>query len=245
MKLSFGRLFVGALMVSAVAACSGTPETERRSTVEHGRDLFTTTAAAESKANRFACATCHATTADSVTGRILSGARLAGAVDRPTFWGGNENDLLRAINQCRYYFMGASRSWTAADEPAKAMYAFLAGLPREAADAQPFTVQAGAADLPAGDAARGAQVYDSACRACHGAPSTGDKRLREGIPTLPEESARYFASLGFDRNQTRITFVEKVRHGAFLGLYGTMPPFSKESMSDADLAALLAFFALY
>lgn len=230
-------------VTGAVAACSGTPETERRSAIEHGRDLFTTNAASESRANRFSCSMCHA--ADGSDGRILPGARLGGAVDRPTFWGGRENDLLRAVNQCRYYFMGASRSWKPDDEPAKAMWAFLATLPRDAPGAQPFTVPPGAADLPAGDAARGAQVYEAACRVCHGASGTGDKRLREGIPTLPDESARYFASLGFDRNQTRITFVEKVRHGAFLGLYGTMPPFSTESLTDADLGALLSFFALY
>jgi thiosulfate dehydrogenase len=39
-------------------------------------------------------------------------------------------------------------------------------------------------------------------------------------------------------------FVEKTRHGGFLGYGGTMPPFSLNVLSDEDLADLLTFLRL-
>jgi thiosulfate dehydrogenase len=234
-----------AAVAAIVAACSSGGGVEHRSAVEHGRDLFFSVAASESSQNKFSCSTCHRATDDSDDRRILAGATLAGAVDRPTFWGGKVVDLLRAINDCRYYFMNATRDWTPDDEPAKAMYAFLASLPKTATGPQPFTLVPIAQDLLPGDAARGEQVFASACRACHGQPHTGRDRLKDSIPTLPEESVKSFQSFGFDRTQVRTVFVEKVRHGGFLGLYGNMPPFSTDAMSDADLASLLSFLSLY
>ncbi len=227
-----------------LASCSSDPETEQRSAVEHGRDLFASTSTSEAKNNVFACATCHRTT-PGADDRILPGADLAGAVARPSFWGGKNLDLLRAVNDCRYYFMGAQRAWTDQDADARGMYAFLESLPPAKTDAVAFTVVPSAVDLPAGDPSRGRVVYDKACASCHGAASSGAGKLRGNIPTLPGESVAYFATLGFDRTATRITFVEKVRHGPFLGLYGQMPLFSTEALSDADLGALLAFLALY
>lgn len=49
----------------------------------------------------------------------------------------------------------------------------------------------------------------------------------------------------FDKTQVRVTFVEKVRHGGFLGVFGSMPLYSTEAISDADLSALLTFLDLY
>lgn len=232
------------LALGAATGCSSDPGVERRTATDHGRDLFSSSEASDSRANAFTCATCHEALPGSSAGRLLPGAVLAGVVERPTFWGGARSDLLRAINDCRYFFMGAQTSWTPDDEPAKAIYAYLASLPPAAPAAQPFTVIPVAANVAAGDPARGAQVFDSSCAACHGRPHSGEKKLHAGIPTLPEESQRYFQGLGFDPMQVRITFVEKVRHGAFLGLYGSMPPYSVEAMSDADLGALLSFLGL-
>ena len=45
--------------------------------------------------------------------------------------------------------------------------------------------------------------------------------------------------------EDRKAFIEKIRHGGFLGYGGTMPPFSQAVLSDADLGALLAFLKLY
>jgi thiosulfate dehydrogenase len=228
----------------AISACSGT-EVERRSAAEHGRDLFSSTSTSSSTNNRFSCATCHPS-AGAAPGRIHPGYTLAGATSRPKFWGGEHDDLLRAINVCRYTFMNAPSPWTANDEQAQAMYAFLASLPNDAPNALPFTVVNPAVDLPAGDAKRGADVYEGACKTCHGAVRTGAGRLRESIPALPDESANVFkTTYNFTQAEIRLTFIEKVRHGPFLGVFGSMPLFSKEAMSDADLSSLLSFLALY
>lgn len=230
--------------LAAATGCSSEPRVERLTATEHGRDLFSSVDASDSRVNRFTCATCHEALPGSSAGRILPGAALAGVVDRPTFWGGVHSDLLRAVNDCRYFFMGAQTSWTRNDEPARALYLYLASLPRAAPAAQPFTIVAVASNVGAGDASRGAQVFDASCASCHGRPHSGEGKLGDRIPTLPEESRRYFEGLGFDATEVRVTFVEKVRHGAFLGLYGSMPPYSKEAMSDADLGSLLTFLAL-
>lgn len=239
------RAALAALLV-LVAACSSGPEIERRTAAEHGRDLFGSTKTSNSQLNVLTCATCHRAEAAAEDPRILPGHVLAGAVDRPTFWGGQRSDLLLAINDCRYYFMNASTPWKAEDEDAKAMYAFLASLPKAAPTALPFTVVAVAKDLPPGDEVRGEQVYDQSCRSCHGAAHTGRGRLRQGIPLLPEEEVQVLAgTYGFDRTQVRVTFIEKVRHGGFLGVFGSMPLYSLEAMSDGDLASLLAYLDLY
>ena len=63
---------------------------------------------------------------------------------------------------------------------------------------------------------------------------------------MPEESVDYLnKTYAFDKVQVRVTFVEKIRHGGFLGVFGNMPLYSLEAMSDADLGALLTFLDLY
>lgn len=241
MKHAFAWL--GAALLAA--ACSPEAPTEQRTAIEHGRDLFASRATTEASSNVFSCATCHRAGPDPADTRILPGADLGGVTQRPTFWGGAYVDLLRAMNDCRTFFMAARRPWTPEDEDARAMWAWLESLPPSAPGAQPFTLPPVASDLPAGDKGRGAVVYDRACASCHGAPHTAENRLTSRAPKLPEESVAYFGSLGFDRTAIRTTFVEKVRHGPFLGLYGIMPPLSREALSDADLGALLAFLELY
>ena len=236
---------VALLMMLALASCSSEAPVIKQSAPERGRVLFADPAASDASNNRFSCAMCHRATRDEAADRILPGAVLAGATARPTYWGGQVVDLLRAVNDCRFYFMAAQRSWTADDEDAKAMYAWISSLPAEAPQAQPFTLQRVAADLPVGDPAVGSGVYDRACRACHGATHTAEGVLRKGIPKLPEESVASFRGYGFDAMQIRVVFIEKVRHGGFLGLFGNMPPYSEEALSDADLAALVAFLGLY
>ena len=172
-------------------------------------------------------------------------AKLGGATSRPTFWGGKTVDLLTAINDCRYFFMSAQRPWTREDEDAKGMYAFLSSLPPGSTGPVPFTVPATATDLPRGSSSAGQGIYERACRSCHGAALTGAGRLGTTIPVLPDQSVASFKAYGFDATQVRLSFIEKVRHGGFLGLYGNMPPYSMEVLSDADLASLLAFLNLY
>lgn len=234
------------LTAALLPACSGGEEVDRRSALEHGRDVFTTPSASDSTLNKFSCATCHAATREETANRVLPGYVLAGAVQRPTYWGGQYTSLLRAINDCRYFFMNATRAWSADDELAKALFGYLETLPSTDSSALPMTVVAVAADLPAGDAARGQNLYARACASCHGEARTGEGRLREAIPALPDESARVFEQkFGFTKPQVRLTFIEKVRHGGFLGVYGNMPPFPIEALRDEDLAAILSFLAMY
>lgn len=234
------------LVAATAAGCSSDPEVERRSAVEHGKALFDDKKASNSSLNVFTCSTCHRAEPRADDTRILPGYDLAGAVDRPTYWGGQRTDLLVAINDCRYFFMNANVAWTANDEDAKAMYAYLASLPKTETGALPFTVVQVAKDVPGGDRTRGEQVYDASCRSCHGAAHTGSGKLRSGIPLLPEESVDYLSkTYAFDRTAVRVTFVEKIRHGAFLGVFGNMPLYSTEAMNDADLGALLTFLDLF
>jgi thiosulfate dehydrogenase len=140
--------------------------------------------------------------------------------------------------------MDAPRPWTPDDEDARAMYAYLAQLPPALAapnDAVPFTLVT-PADLPAGDPQRGAGAFDLACKGCHGELHSGAGRLATFIPALPDDVVRSHASLS--PPERRLVFVTKVRRGAFGGR-GSMPPFSREVLSDDDLAGVLAWFALY
>jgi thiosulfate dehydrogenase len=230
---------------AAVAACGTTTETRevRGTAVQHGEAIFKDKAASPSTLNTFSCATCHAPTDDLVAGRILPGGVLAGATERPSYWQGQERDLLRAINHCRYYFMSATAPWHKDDEEAKAVYAYLASLAGGNRGAVPFTVVASVSDVPAGDPKVGADVFARACETCHGAPHTGEGRSPPRAPTLPEQTLAEHAE--YNRTDQRLVFIEKIRHGGFLGYGGNMPPFSKEVLSDADLGALLAFLSLY
>jgi thiosulfate dehydrogenase len=228
-----------------VTACSTETRTEQVRTyggdaVAHGRALFSDPAASPSPANRFACAHCHRTTA-ATDARILPGARLDGACDRPSYWGGQELDLLRAVNHCRFYFMRGSQPWASTDEEAQAIWALLRSLEGSAA-AQPFTVVKVVADVPAGAAAAGAAVYSGACQLCHGSPHDGVGRLTDEAPILPEQVLAEHQ--GYTPAEQRLVFVEKVRHGGFLGYDGVMPPFSVEALSDQALGDLLAYLGV-
>jgi thiosulfate dehydrogenase len=231
----------------ALVACKADaePTVVELPAVEHGRFLFGDPSASPSPQNAFSCASCHRAAADAADERILPGAALAGAPERPSYWGGAELELLGAINHCRTLFMAAQKPWTADDEEAKVMYLYLMSLAGGDGAAQPFTLVAAADDLAAGDPGRGGEIYRRSCAACHGEAHTGAGRLRGSIPVLPEESVAYFESLEFDQEDVRVSFIEKVRHGPFLGLYGFMPLYSREALSDADLGALIAFLGLY
>lgn len=234
-----------ALAFTTLTGCSGTPEPEviHGTAVDHGKALFSDPTASPSTRNAFSCATCHASEASAAAGRILTGAPLAGAPKRPTFWAGQENDLLRAINDCRFNFMDASIPWKATDEDAEAMYAYLASLPEEQTGAAPFTLVPSVADLPAGDTKIGEQMFAEACQSCHGALHTGEGRISTRASRLPDDTRKEHAE--FSTKDQRVIFVEKIRHGGFFGYGGIMPPFSREALSDAQLSGLLAYLSLY
>jgi thiosulfate dehydrogenase len=234
-----------AFALAPLMGCSGAPEPKvvHGTAIDHGKALFSDPKASPSTLNAFSCATCHASEANAAMGRILTGAPLAGVTRRPTFWGGQENDLLRAINHCRYNFMDATAPWQADDEDAEAMYAYLASLPEEQTGAVPFTLVPAVADLPAGDAKVGERAFTEACASCHGAIHTGEGRISTRAPRLPDDTRKEHAE--YSAKDQRVIFVEKIRHGGFFGYGGSMPPFSREAMSDAQLGSLLAYIGLY
>jgi thiosulfate dehydrogenase len=236
-----------ALTALALAACSTETVVKTKvvkgTAIDHGEALFADHNASPSTLNAFSCATCHAAEAGEASGRILPGAPLAGATSRPTFWGGQENDLLRSINDCLFYFMGAKDRWTADNEDARAMYAYLSSLPDGAAGPASFTVVAAVADLTPGDANAGADTFSRACKSCHGALHTGEGRLTTRAPRLPDDTNAEHKE--YSAVEQRVVFVEKIRHGGFKGYGGSMPPFSEETLTDEQVAGLLSYFDLY
>ncbi|MBK9263183.1 MAG: c-type cytochrome [Polyangiaceae bacterium] len=231
-----------------VAGCSSEPEIKivEGTAIDHGAALFRDPMASGTKFNAYACSTCHEAEAGDGGDAILPGAPLAGATIRPSYWGGQQLDLLTAINDCLYYFMLSSAPWTTEDVKARAMYAWLESLPVEsnADEPVPFTPVYELVDAPAGDAARGADLYRRACGSCHGAAKTGANRITERAPILPDQTLAEHPPDQYTPQQRRIVFVQKVRHGTFVGYGGTMPPFSREKLSDQDLGDILTFFAL-
>jgi thiosulfate dehydrogenase len=223
-------------LFASLAACSG-PETV--TAADQGRELTSDPRASNAPLNVFRCTTCHAV--DSKP--FLTGAPLRGMLTRPSYWGGEQNDLLASINLCRFLFMGSTKDWSKDDTEAKAMYAYLLSLKTDTPMPHSFTVVRDVSDLPLGDPARGQVVFEGACKSCHGARSTGAGRLKNTFPILPEDTIRDHLYLN-SKAETRSVFIEKVRHGPFLGYGGIMPPFSTETLSDADLSALLGYFDL-
>lgn len=219
-------------MVLVAVACGPVPARDV------GAQLFEDARLARSDANAFSCATCHATSDGDP--RLLPGASLVGAAARPTYWGGYAPQLLDATNHCLTFFMRGPP--LTSDEPrARALYEFLLSLEGGDSEAQPLTIVENITSVARADPGRGREVWDGACGSCHGDPHTGAGRLTEEATVVPEGSADFADDSGFPLD---LVVTEKIRHGAFFGVGGTMPLFSAESLSDEDLGALLAFLEI-
>jgi thiosulfate dehydrogenase len=232
---------LGLVSIAAfAAACSSATEqaSVHGSAIDHGKALFQDPSASSSPSNAFSCATCHAVP-PAPASRVFPGGSLAGATGRTTFWGGQENDLLRSINDCRAFFMDAPHPWTDEDEDARAVYAYLASLPGDGTPVA-FTPVEAVTDLPPGNPVLGEAVFREACMTCHGSVHDGARRIATFVPRLPDDTA---ATHGTGAS-LRLAFIEKARHGAFVS-GGSMAPFSLEALSDARLADLLAYLGLY
>ncbi|XXT15254.1 c-type cytochrome [Sorangium sp. So ce429] len=238
----------GAALAGGVCGCAGDPETKivDATAVEHGAALFRDPSIAETSFNRYSCATCHEAVPGEAGDAMLPGAPLAGAVDRPYYWGGQEVDLLAAINHCLYYFMTKDLPWTADDEAARAMYAYLESLPGdgEAAEAAPFTPVYALSQPPPGDPKKGELIHERACASCHGRAHSGEGRLVARAPALPDQTLDEHPLGEYTEADRLLVFVEKVRHGGFVGYGGQMPPFSLEVLSDEEFGDLLSFYEL-
>lgn len=209
---------------------------------EHGRLLAGDPGLSSSAFNHYACSTCHAETREQQGALRRPGAPLAGATLRTSFWGAQQNDLLAAINACLEYFMMSSDPLTATDERSRALFAYLKSLEPGEPEPVPFTISRGIDDIPRGDRSLGESLYVTACFTCHGEAKTGDGRLHQGVPRLPDDTIAEHA--GYSARLLRLVFIEKTRHGLFLGYGGTMPPFSLETLSDPELAAILEFLGI-
>jgi mono/diheme cytochrome c family protein len=220
-------------------AANGCSSPAKQTDVERGRDLFETPAPGAMDVFAFSCSTCHDASpvaAAAATPR-KPGAPLAGVTGRPTFWGGQENDLLESINDCSRLFMGQTKPLASGDADASALYAYLLSLGPGDTNAFSFTVVGTISDVPRGNADSGQALFTQFCAQCHGAMHDGSGRLSVGIPTLPEETLSEHAE--FDVHTQRMIFIEKIRHGLFDGYGGAMPPFSSELMSDSQVSDVL------
>jgi thiosulfate dehydrogenase len=224
------------LAVCLMLGCSGGAEAEHVTAQERGRELFHDGSTSATKAS---CASCHPL--GSEADRIYPGADLRGVSSRSSFWGGQENDLLQAVNACRTLFQGLSALEPSTREAAD-LYAFLESL-TGSPDPVPFTVVNSVLDLDPGDAERGRSTYAAACQPCHGEANAGAGHLSAVIPVLPDDALA--KHLSYSALEQRLVFVEKARHGRFFGYGGFMPPFSLEALPDRELADLLSALELY
>lgn len=237
-------VLLSSVVIAAAAIGCPDPEvvTEQRTAVEHGADLIQDPTLGGSN-NQQTCATCHAE--HRSTRPHAPGAPLSGATSRPSYWGGAEPTLLGAINACRYYFMLADTPWTGDEIEARAIYAYLDAIEAEPADQEAAPLTIGDVTVPlVGDASSGAETYQHACAGCHGARTSALGRTIGRAPTLPDATLAQHPLGEYTEEERLLVFVEKVRHGGFLGYGGQMPPLSVETLSDQELADVLAYLGL-
>jgi thiosulfate dehydrogenase len=226
------RSLLGALALLAASSCAPTPA------VDVGRALFGDPRLSASAFNTVSCATCHDDGRGEAEERLLAGHPVTDTVFRPSWWGGAAPSLQDAVDNCLVFFM-RERPMDPTAPASRALYEYLLSIsPERPAPALPLTVVENVADLPRGNPARGERVYQAACADCHGSAFTGDGRMSDLVSIVPDDSIGFAEQSGFPLTTV---IVEKVRHGPFFGVGGTMPPFSVESLSDEDLGALLGY----
>lgn len=214
-----------------------------QSAAERGQALFSDPAFSPSPSNLFSCATCHAASPQSAADRQalrLAGGSLAGVVQRSALWCGRYPYLLDAVNTCLTTFMRGA-ALTADDPDGRALLGYLQTLPASAAPRPACTVvrtidSTYLSGLPRGDAARGAAVYTAACALCHGQRGSGEGRLGARVSRVPDDTVATFG-----RGTAPAVVAEKIRHGKFYGIGGDMPPYTLETLSDAELADILSY----
>jgi len=226
------------LLALFAAACGG-----EISGAERGEEVFESSDLSPSDLNVFSCATCHG--ADQGPGPTdgLPGYRLFGVAARTRFWGDDYRVLRDAVDACLVFFM-KGEPLAGEDDDFHALYEYLVSIsPDQAAgDPYPFTVVENVADLPRGDADRGGEVFQRACRGCHGEAFSADGSILREQVNLPGVTETYGED--FPGIEPSLVVIEKVRHGRFFDIGGDMPLFSEEALSDDDLGALLAYLEL-
>lgn len=226
------RRALGGVFCAIMAGCQ--PE----AAVDVGSRLFSDPRLSRSEFNTASCATCHDDGTNESDERIVAGAPLVESVGRPHWWGGDVGTLKEAVDTCLVFFMREQPLEPHAPA-SRALYEYLRSIsPTEATAPMSVTLVETVTELPRGNAPRGARVYDAACASCHGAAFTGEGRKSPLASIVPNDSIDFAEQSGFS---SALVVVEKVRHGGFFGIGGTMPPFSLEALSDEQLSDLLAF----
>lgn len=227
----------GALLVALVAsfglACT-------RTGAEAGEDRFNDPRGfSESGLNKMACATCHETDPQPDPEVVRTGYSLYGTAARSSWWGGRSATLFDAANTCIEFFMFGDPLDPESDA-GKQLYEYLLSITPDDAPSDPLPltiVEQPVVPELAGDATRGAEVYRSHCRNCHGDTHTGASGFSHFI--LPEDMATYDDVLpGVPKDAI---LVEVIRHGRFFNVGGQMPFYAVELMSEQQIADLLAF----
>lgn len=230
-------------MFAAIGTIAAGSCVERVSAEQRGRQLFWSPSLSSSRFNEYSCATCHRATPDDRPDAVLPGALMAGVTARTTFWGGAVSSLEDAVGLCFEKFMRGGR-FDVTQSYAVDLYAFLLSLeraPGAVTTAVPFTIPRSTQPPGPGDRTRGQRVYERACAVCHGALRQSERPISYAT-MIPEDTEReHTAAQGYTLETLRQVFVEKARHGSFLGFAGTMPPFSTELLSDQDLADMVAY----
>ena len=228
------RILLAASLI--VLGCGGT---QTVAAANIGERQFSNPALSTSPFNTFSCATCHQV-AKSPMARNDPGYNLYGVLHRPSWWGGYETTLIDAVNSCMASFMGG-RALAPDEDSARELYEYLAANgPDSPAPGLPLTVVKDVTELTnlSGDKTRGKNVYDRSCRRCHGEPHSGSGRLSTKVSIIPEDTVAAFPT------NARLVAVEKVRHGKFFNIGGIMPLYSAESISDQEIADILAYIGL-
>jgi thiosulfate dehydrogenase len=243
---------VSALALALALALPACADTELRLPASaEGAAIAQSAAVSRSRYNVFACTTCHAVRGAEVGARLLPGAPLEGAALRPSYWGGETAHLDEAVGRCWTFFMRGTPT-DLDGRTGEALYAWLDSLSPDGSTvgtaAVPQTFPRIVRPLGEGDAARGRALWTRACANCHGALGSGAGRLGPLVTVVPGETEREHCAdelpAGYDDHTAymRTVVVEKIRHGSFLGYAGTMPPFSVEALSDADVRDLTMLF---
>ena len=211
---------------------------------DFGEQLFRDARLSDSDFNDFSCATCHSTEPAPGDGKQYAGYSLHDSAFRASWWGGYETRLLDAVNVCYVNFMRGVTPLSEDEPKGRALYEYLVRIsPNRDAPALPFTVVKDILEVPPrGSAERGAEVYRAACLECHGELHSGNGRITTSASILPEVTSEYAEV--FPGVAPSLIVTEKVRHGRFFGVGGTMPLYSREALSDEDLGALLAYLGL-
>ncbi|MBI4582903.1 MAG: c-type cytochrome [Planctomycetes bacterium] len=194
----------------------------------------------------YACSSCHHPVPDSQSDILLPGYSLFDALRRPNYKGGQRANFLGAANVCRTDWMLAD-VWSENAQEFKDLMAYLESQsPPDPAPALVFEISPPAKTGPAtGDAAKGCELFNRSCMACHGKNAVGT--AIPGTDTLLDIAQPPFDPIDPIRDNPD-ELRKKIRLSGPIGtvygdilIGGIMPFWSKDKISDAQVEHLVSF----